>query len=135
MIVLISLLLNMMLNGLLGLLVGMINSLQLIIHLPIMNVPFPANAMTIVKSLVPIVMFEILEYKDILLGFLIGDEKEIVNIQENLNIPDQVQDLKYDSHKPMKLMGSLGVMVALYFLKVMVYFMLVRPIECLRKRY
>lgn len=75
--VLFSIGLNMILSGILSLLVGMINSLQLIIHLPMMNVPFPANAMTFVRCLVPIVMFEILEYKDILLDFLNGDEKEI----------------------------------------------------------
>lgn len=52
---------NILLAGSLSMLLGMVNSLQLIIHLPIMNFPIPANAMTLIRYLVPIVMFDLLD--------------------------------------------------------------------------
>ena len=43
----------------------MINSLQLIVHLPLFAVSVPANVMTIENILIPIVMFDIFEGDDL----------------------------------------------------------------------
>ena len=43
----------------------MINSLQLIVHLPLFAVSVPANVMTIEGILIPIVMFDIFEGDDL----------------------------------------------------------------------
>ena len=56
-----SLILNVAFKGALSLVFGMINSLQLILHLPIMNTPIPANVMTMFWILIPVVMFDLLE--------------------------------------------------------------------------
>jgi len=40
---------------------GLINSLQLIIHLPAFNVAFPPNAFMVFESLIPLVTFDLLE--------------------------------------------------------------------------
>ena len=70
-----------------SLLVGLVNSMQLVVHLPIMLVPFPANVMIILRIMMPIVMFDILEYKEQLLGY-VGIEIPVLASEEILNIPD-----------------------------------------------
>lgn len=52
--------------GSLGHLLSMINSLQIIVHLPLLNVTVPANVMKIEELLIPIVMFDIFESEDLL---------------------------------------------------------------------
>jgi hypothetical protein len=41
--------------------VKMIKALQIMVHLPMMRVIFPANVTTFVSILIPIVMFDVLE--------------------------------------------------------------------------
>jgi hypothetical protein len=60
----VTFLINFVLSGALGLMVGLVNSLQLIVHLPMMRVPFPPNAMSFMRYILPTVMFDILGYKD-----------------------------------------------------------------------
>ena len=40
-----------------------------------------------------------------------------------------MQDLTYDSHRPFRVLGSLGVMLGLYLGKVVVFFLVVKPIS------
>ena len=60
--------LGLWLTGALSLLVGFINAMQLIVHLPIFNVAFPANVMTFFRYLIPIVMFDIMQHLDVITG-------------------------------------------------------------------
>ena len=43
---------------------SMINSLQIILHLPILSVSFPASIMAFYKTIVPFVMFDIIELSE-----------------------------------------------------------------------
>lgn len=52
---------NLLVAGSLSQLLGMINSLQLISHLPLLAISVPANVMTLEELLVPVVMFDIFE--------------------------------------------------------------------------
>ena len=56
-----SFVIHMLLAGSLSLLLGLINSLQLLVHLPLINVVTPANVMTLEVILVRIVMFDLFE--------------------------------------------------------------------------
>ena len=56
---------NLITAGSLSLILGMINSLQLIVHLPLINVSTPANVMMVEGVLVPVVMFDVLESDDL----------------------------------------------------------------------
>ena len=56
---------NLLVAGSLSLILSMINSLQLIVHLPLINVSTPANVMSVVEVLVPIVMFDVLESENL----------------------------------------------------------------------
>ena len=121
--VLATLVLSIFFAGPLSLLVGFINALQLIIHLPTFNVAFPANVMTFFRALIPIVMFDIFEN----IGEFLPEDMQKEEEEEILNIQDQTVDLGYDSHSPVGLLGTLGALTALYFVKVVVYYILVKP--------
>jgi hypothetical protein len=56
---------NLIMAGSLSMILGMINSLQLIVHLPLLAVSAPANVMMIEEILIPIVMFDIFESDDL----------------------------------------------------------------------
>jgi hypothetical protein len=83
--------------GSLSQLLGMINSLQLIVHLPLFAVSAPANVITIENILIPVVMFDILDVDillqltDKVLGTSLSNEED----DEVTSIPDQIQDLGY----------------------------------------
>ena len=74
----VSSLMSLFFAGMLSLLVGLINAQQLIVHLPIMSVVFPQNAMSFIKDLMAIVMLDVLE-------FFKKDDDELDN-GEDLNI-------------------------------------------------
>ena len=84
---LISIFINVFLTGVMTLLVSLLNSMQLIVHLPIRQVPFPANVMIILRVMMPIVMFDVFEYKDSILGF-VGIQSADEENQEVVQIPD-----------------------------------------------
>jgi len=49
--------------------VAMLNSLQLVFHLPIMSVIVPGNVMTMFQIMIPVVMFDILEALEVFEGY------------------------------------------------------------------
>jgi hypothetical protein len=55
-------LMALMMQGSAAMMIGMINGLQLITHLPTMDVPFPANVMTFLRSFIEITQFEVLPF-------------------------------------------------------------------------
>ena len=123
---------NMIFAGAGPFLLGLVNGMQLIIHLPIQDVPFPANVMTFMRVMLAITQFDIMEYKTDISEKVIGYVPEILQDdeeEENLNIWDQTVDLGYESHQPRALLGTLWSVLALYFVKVIVYYAILRPIN------
>ena len=41
--------------------ISLINALQFVFHLPIMNIIFPANVMSFISIMIPLVMFDVLD--------------------------------------------------------------------------
>mmetsp|Transcript_12386 Transcript_12386/g.19281 ORF Transcript_12386/g.19281 Transcript_12386/m.19281 type:complete len:218 (+) Transcript_12386:3359-4012(+) len=85
----VSFIANAFLSGSLSLVLGMVNSLQLIVHLPMLNVAIPANAMLVFKALIPIVTFDILENYEEMLADLTGNEiiEADEDSEDEANIP------------------------------------------------
>mmetsp|Transcript_25612 Transcript_25612/g.39409 ORF Transcript_25612/g.39409 Transcript_25612/m.39409 type:complete len:360 (-) Transcript_25612:1793-2872(-) len=138
--------LNLVMAGSLSLLLGMINSLQLIVYLPILSFVFPANAMMLFKVLIPIVTFDILEnYEEVLCVFIsffgfssssseaasetTWDGPDEAESEDTSTIPDQMQNLGFDSYDPFANLGTLGLMTGLYFVKVVVYLLVLWPVQ------
>ena len=56
-----SVVINLLLSGILSMILGMINSLQIIIHFPLLSIAMPANSEIVYSALIPIVTFDLLE--------------------------------------------------------------------------
>jgi hypothetical protein len=56
-----SFIMNIFLAGSLSYMISMMNSLQILVHLPLINLVAPANVMTLEAILVPVVMFDVFE--------------------------------------------------------------------------
>lgn len=52
---------SLFLAGILTYFLSMINSLQILVHMPLMNIAFPANTMTYFGYLIPLIKFDVLE--------------------------------------------------------------------------
>ena len=67
--------------------------MQIVLHLPLYRILFPANVCSLYEMILPFVMFEILEPDNSSMLILEFDEKN--NKQE---IYDQMRDLGYETH-------------------------------------
>ena len=125
----------MIMAGSLSQLLGMINSLQLIVHLPFFAVAVPANVMTILQVLIPIVMFDIFESDDLMMiaDSVFGTELAEGNQDEDSLIPDQFADLGYEDYNPIVNLGTIAYLTAFYFLQVAFLAIVIVPLKTLTK--
>jgi hypothetical protein len=73
-----SFLLNLIISGSLSQLLGFIDSLQLILHLPIMNIKIPASALSFFQIMIPIVLFDLLEGVEFIENIFDDDEQNSI---------------------------------------------------------
>ena len=59
--IIMSALMSIVLNGIIGQLFALVNTMQIILHLPIMSISFPPNIESVFQILLPIAQFDILE--------------------------------------------------------------------------
>ena len=97
----------------------MINSLQIAIHLPILNVLLPSNVLFFFKKLLPIVMFDIVkeEWRINPSDFLEFDE-ENNELIDHPKFPRQMANIGYDSHNFLQNVGSLQIFLLAYFVRI-----------------
>jgi hypothetical protein len=105
---------------------GMINSLQLLVHMPIINVVFPANAIAMFQVLAPIVMFDILDKLDLLVPYFPLSIEDADRTMEEFR---QMQDIGYDSFNIFMNLGTLSFLVGLYICKVVTTMLLLKPLS------
>ena len=105
----------------------MINSLQMIVHLPILRIILPGNVMMFMQIILPIVMFDVIEpferfniSLDSLFNF--DFKKRSETSQEILN---QMRELGYQTHNSLTNLSALSVAIIIYFLRVIVLGMVV----------
>jgi len=115
---------NIVLAGSLGPIMGMINSLQLIFHLPIMSIIAPGNVVTLFNIMIPVVMFDIMESLNLWDGVFPDSE---IEMEENNDILDQMKDIGYDSFNPILNLGTLFFMICVYILRVVTFFLVIYP--------
>ena len=88
----VSILMNIFLKGAIHILVKMINNLQLIVHIPMLNVIIPANVITMFAILIPLVMFDMLEDLK-LLDIYFPDSEQDADV--HMRDYDQLRDIGY----------------------------------------
>ena len=115
---------NLIMSGAASYMVGWINSLQMILHLPMLLILVPPNVSSFLSIILPIVQFDILDPSwttDLIFEF----EEEIDEEFENefkSSVFDQMHDLGYETHNSMRLLGSLFVFMCIYLLRALCYY-------------
>ena len=103
----------------------------MVLHLPMMSVLLPSNAINFCSILISIAMIDFIpaeQSSDFILKY---DEEKLIRIQQN--IFSQIQDIGYESHYTIKNLGSVSIFTVLYFgkLPVLFMFMIAMKIPCL----
>jgi hypothetical protein len=102
---------NIMLHGSMVYILGMLRSLQMIIHLPMLRIIVPANVSMFFSIIIPVVMFDIIapEYStELVLDFEEDDQVEF----------NQMADLGYETHNSILNLGSIALFLSIYFFKI-----------------
>lgn len=96
----------------------MINTLQMILHLPIFSIVIPGNVAQMFEILIPIAMFDALAdmNKPILVEIFGEQDPNTFKASRSL---DQMTDLGYESYNPLINLGTIGVLLFFYLLQVM----------------
>ena len=104
----------------------MVRSLQLIMHLPMMQVIFPGNAMTLIVIIIPVVGFDILEA--LLDWEQVNEHFEIFNFSEHEKVSEkifaQITELGYETFNSIMILNTIGFILIFYILKVVLWFLL-----------
>jgi hypothetical protein len=113
-----SFVLNIFIAGSLNQLLAFINSLQLILHLPIMNLKIPANALSFFQIVLPIVLFDILENIEYIEN-IFGQQNE------DSIVLDQMKQLGYENSNTILNLKTIFVLMIFYFLKLIFLFIII----------
>lgn len=96
-----------------------LRTLQMILHLPLVEVIVPGNVSMFFQAMIPIAMFDIFDTDwttEVVLDF--SEQKQDKFQVERL---DQMTDLGYESNSAMLNLGSLALFTIAYFFKLFVF--------------
>lgn len=102
--------------------IEMLNSLQIVIHFPMLRILLPGNVTLFFKIIIPIVMFDILDGLD----DTKYDPNNMIEFDENNDLDTQVfisqmSDLGYKTNNSVQNLGSMFFIICLYFLRVFLF--------------
>ena len=105
------------LSGILSYLLAFLQGLQLVFHLPMLWVIVPGNVSNFLAIVLPVMQFDLLDSSWTTEKIYTFDTEA----QEELNelILDQMEDLGYDSHNSILLLGSIFIYIVAYFALLM----------------
>lgn len=95
---------------------AMVRSLQMIVHLPMMQVIVPANVATMFRIIIPIAMFDLLddfEWDLLPLHWKTEEQEQLLS-----RVLDQMEDIGYESHNGIINLSMLFVAILLYFARL-----------------
>jgi len=110
-----SIIISIFLSGTLSLLLGLINGLQLVFHLPIMNIIVPGNVSMFFEIMIPIVMFDLLSTIGFMTEWFPLSKSYYKAHNHGL---DQISNIGYDSYNPVLNLGTIGFLLVLYLLRI-----------------
>ena len=112
------------------------NSFQLIIHLPIMNVVVPANLGKFFKIMCPIATYDIIGSDVSTEKVFTFDFKSQEKNGEDI-ITDQLSDLGYGTTNCLLCLETIGPLILIYYIKVFIWWFFLNTIDthlsCARK--
>jgi len=93
-----------------------INSLQLIVYLPLNNVDFPKAAMLLFEQMIKIVTFDIMSLQS-----LVGIEENWMGFTETAEFNQHFLDLGYESQNTILNLGFINVVIIMIILQLFVF--------------
>ena len=98
----------------------MIRSLQMIMHLPLVQISFPGNAISLISQMIPVVGFDILE--TIIDWEVVNESFSIFNFGEHEFLSErifaQLNDIGYETFNAVMILNTIGIVLVLYVIKV-----------------
>ena len=108
---------NIALSGSLNQLWGMINSLQIVVHTPLVDVSFPENAKLVYKQMILVATFDVLPTDDWF--------PEWFDLPEADSFSESFADLNYDSAFLVVNLGTIFFVVIYYIIMYLAFFVTV----------
>ena len=120
--------LNFVMPGIMSYLFGVLNSMQLVLHLPIFNVIVPANVNEIFSIVIPVFTYDVLsEFTRPILTKL-WPQPDPNEFRATMSL-DQMSDLGYDTYNPVLNLGTLMFLLGLFILKAAVIIFILFPLS------
>ena len=113
----IAFVINQILAGSMQYMLGMIRCLQMVLHLPLINIVVPGNVTMIFAVIIPIAMFDVLDNESY-------NYSTLFKFDQQTNVSDQVQDIGYDNNSAMNNLGSIVIYIFYYIARVLVVIVL-----------
>ena len=95
----------------------MITTLQIVFHMPFMNLIMPGNVSLFFKTVIPIMTFDVLEYFKIMDGWFQSSKEYYDSGNHQL---DQIYDIGYDTYNPIHNIGTLGFTIFLWVFRILI---------------
>jgi hypothetical protein len=121
-----SFVLNIFIAGSLNQLLAYINSLQLILHLPIMNLKIPASALSFFQIVLPIVLFDILENVEYIENIFGQQNKDSI-------VLDQMKQIGYENTNTILNLKTIFVLMIFYFLRLIFLLIIITIVKYCNK--
>jgi hypothetical protein len=84
-------LINIFLSGSYAYMIGMIRCLQMVLHIPLLNVVVPGNITMVFGFIIPIVMFDVLENDTY-------NYATYLEFTDKTDVPGQIQNIGYENN-------------------------------------
>lgn len=102
--------------------VQMINSLQILMHIPLFKTPLPGNIIMFLHYTIPVFMFDIIKEEWFINPtnhFIFDDENNSLRTDDP-RFPRQMADIGYETHNFLKNLGSVYIFFLLYTFKLFI---------------
>ena len=122
-----TIVLNVFIAGAFARMAQWIASMQLIMHLPILQVIVPANVSAYFEAVVPLFTFDFLP-SEITTAYVF-DFDDLRQRELQGEILDQMQNLGYDTHNAIIILGSLGLLAFASLSLMFFYLVAIKPLQ------
>jgi hypothetical protein len=119
---------NLVMSGAMSFMLTWINSLQMVLHLPMMLILIPPNVSSFFSLILPVVQFDLLdpEWTTELIFKFDENPEESFGDEFEMKVFDQMKDLGYETHNSVRLLGSLLIFKVLWLVRVFIYYPIVK---------
>lgn len=99
----------------------MINSLQIVMHVPLFSIALPGNVILFLEKTIPIVMFDIIkeDWRINPTNHFEFDEEHNALRTDDPRFTAQMADIGYDTHNFLNNVGSVYIFFSIYMVRVM----------------